>query len=152
MRVKAAPPVIALAGASDVIVGTGLLTAKFTATEVPPPGAGFVTETEKLPTATMSAAVIAAVTCVALTNVVVLALPLKLTVAPLTKPVPLTMRVKAAPPTVVPVGESVVIVGTGLLTAMLMAEDVPPPGAELNTVIGKDPVVAISAAVMAAVN
>jgi hypothetical protein len=45
------------------------------ALEVPPPGVGFTTVMAAVPTAAMSAAVMAAVNCVALTNVVVRALP-----------------------------------------------------------------------------
>jgi hypothetical protein len=66
----------------------------------------------------ISVAVIAAVTCVALTNVVVVAVPLKLTVEPETKFVPLTVSVKAAPPAVALVGESEVIVGEGKSTVV----------------------------------
>jgi hypothetical protein len=62
VRVKAAPPAVALVGENDVIVGTGLLTVKLLVIEVPPPGAGLVTVTPKVPAVAMSAAVIAAVT------------------------------------------------------------------------------------------
>lgn len=44
VKVKAAPPSTALAGESNVRVGTGLgggLTVKVSAAEMPPPGAGF---------------------------------------------------------------------------------------------------------------
>ncbi len=54
----------------------------------------------------------AAVSCVALTKVVVRAFPLKLTVEPLTKFVPFTVKVKAAPPAMALVGEMLVMVGT----------------------------------------
>ena len=63
----------------------------------------------------MSAAVIAAVNCVALTKVVVLAAPLNFTTEVETNPVPFTVRVKAAPPAVALVGEREVAVGAGLL-------------------------------------
>ena len=69
----------ALFGESDVIAGTGLFTVNGEVADVPPPGAGLVTVTLNVPAAAMSAAVIAAVTCVALTNVVVFAVPLKFT-------------------------------------------------------------------------
>ena len=91
------------------------MTANVELPDVPPPGAGLVTVTGKLPTAAMSAGVTAAVSCVALTNVVALAAPLKFTTELETKPVPFTVNVKAAPPTVALVGESVVITGDGLL-------------------------------------
>jgi len=83
--------------------------------DVPPPGAGFVTVTLKVPAVPISEARIAAVTCVPLTTVVVREFPLKFTTAPLTKPVPFTVSVNAAPPAAAVLGESVVIVGAGLL-------------------------------------
>ena len=98
-----------------MIVGTGLFTVNGEFPEVPPPGAGFVTVTLNVPAAAMSGAVIAAVTCVALTNVVVLDAPLKFTTEPETKPVPFTVKVNAAPPAVALVGESDVIVGSGVV-------------------------------------
>jgi hypothetical protein len=112
---NAGPPAAALMGESVVMAGAGLLTANGELPDVPPPGAGLVTVTGKLPTAAMSAGVIAAVSCVALTNAVVLAAPLKFTTELETKPVPFTVNVKAAPPTVALAGESVVIAGAGLL-------------------------------------
>lgn len=49
VRVKSVPPCFLLVGLSEVRFGTGLLIAKVTALEVPPPGAGFVTVTEAVP-------------------------------------------------------------------------------------------------------
>jgi hypothetical protein len=138
-------------GESELIVGRGLFTVKFEPAEAPPPGAGFVTTTGKVPAVAISAAVTATVTCVAFTNVVVLAAPPNVALAPLTKFVPLTVSVKAAPPAVALVGESEVIVGAGLLTVKLVAADVPPPGPGFVTVTGNVPAVAISVAVIAAV-
>jgi hypothetical protein len=152
VSVKVAPPFTALAGESDVMVGTGLFTANGELAERPPPGAGFVTVTLNVPAAAMSAAVIDAVTFVALTKVVVLAVPLKFTTEEATKLVPFTVRVKAAPPADALVGESEEIVGTGLLTANAELADTPPPGAGFVTVTLNDPAVAISVAVIAAVN
>ena len=83
--------------------------------DVPPPGAGFVTATFTVPAVAISAAAIAAVTWVALTNVVVLAAPLNFTTAPETKPVPVTVSVKAAPPALALGGTIEISVGTGLL-------------------------------------
>jgi hypothetical protein len=115
--VKAAPPAAAEAGAIEVSVGpeTALIV-NDRVPDVPPPGAGFVTVTLAVPAVAMSAGVIAAVNCVALTNAVVLAAPLNFTTDVDTKPVPFTVRVKAAPPAVALVGEREVSVGTGLLT------------------------------------
>ena len=116
VNVKAAPPTVAEVGAREVRVGaeTGLIV-NDRLPDVPPPGAGFVTVTVAVPAVAISAAVIAAVNCVALTNVVVLAAPLNFTTDVDTKPVPLTVRVKAAPPAVALVGEREVAVGAGLL-------------------------------------
>ena len=61
----------------------------------------------------MSVAGIAAVTCVALTKVVVRVAPFHLTTEPETKLLPLTVRVKAAPPAVALLGTRVVSAGTG---------------------------------------
>lgn len=147
VSVNAAPPAVALDGDSVVIAGTGLFTANGEFPEVPPPGAGSVTVTLNVPAVAMSAAVIDAVTCVALTKVVVFAVPLNFTTAPETKFVPFTVRVNAAPPAVALDGESVVIVGNGLLTVNDWIPDVPPPGAGFVTVAFRIPAVAMSAAV-----
>jgi hypothetical protein len=113
--VKAEPPVAALFGEMEVIDGTGLPTVvKFTVFEVPPPGAGFVTVTATIPAAAMAAAGMVAVNCVELTNVVVRAIPAKLTTETETKFVPLTVSVKPdALPATALVGEIVAIVGVG---------------------------------------
>src|SRR5205823_3111959 len=117
VRVKAAPPTVALEGESDVSIGAGLFTVNVCAAEVPPPGAGVMTVTEAVAVAAMSAAGIAAVSCVALTKVVVRAAPFHCTLAPLTKPLPVSVSVKPAPPTIALAGDSDVSVGAGLFTA-----------------------------------
>ena len=116
VNVNAAPPTVEEAGAIEVSVGaeTGLMV-NDRLPDVPPPGAGLVTVTVAVPAVAISAAVMAAVSCVALTNVVVLAAPLNFTTEVDTKPVPFTVRVKAAPPAVALVGEREVAVGAGLL-------------------------------------
>ena len=116
VNVNAAPPTVEEAGAIEVSAGaeTGLMV-NDRVPDVPPPGAGLVTVTVAVPAVAISAAVMAAVSCVALTNVVVLAAPLNFTTDVDTKPVPLTVSVKAAPPAVALVGESEVSVGAGLL-------------------------------------
>jgi hypothetical protein len=82
IRVKAAPPTVALDGESVVTVGAGLFTVNGELPEVPPPGAGLVTVTLNVPAVAISAAVMDAVSCAALTNVVVVAVPLKFTTDP----------------------------------------------------------------------
>src|SRR5207302_1826184 len=108
VRVKAAPPAVTLVGASDVTVGAGVfagLIGKGKLADVPPPGVGFNTVTCAVPAALISTAVMAACNCVALTYVVVRPAKFQFTIElPLTKPVPFTVRVKAAPPAVALVG------------------------------------------------
>jgi hypothetical protein len=65
------------------------------------------------------------VSLVALTNVVVSAAFPNVTVAPVRKPVPFTVRVKADPPTVAELGLRLVIVGRGLIVNVAPI-DVPP--------------------------
>jgi hypothetical protein len=136
--------------------------------DVPPPGVGFKTVIAAVPELAMSAAVIAAVNCVALTNVVVRALPFHCAVDPLMKLVPVNVSVNAAPPAPVDVGEIDVSVGTGFGAVIVNVStfDVTPDGAPcgrrlfaplkitvgVNTCTEADPAVAISAAVMLAVN
>lgn len=115
VRVKAAP-LVALVGESETSVGNGLFTVNGEFPDAPPPGAGFVTVTLNVPAVAISAAVMDAVTCVELTNVVAAAVPLKFTADVETKFVPFTVSVKVAPPAVAVVGESDVIAGRGLFT------------------------------------
>jgi hypothetical protein len=106
---------------------------KFIALEVPPPGMGFVTVTAGVPTEAMAAAGIAAVNCVELTNVVVRAVPPKVTIEPAMKFVPLIVSVKAAAPTGAVFGEIVAIVGAGGCCGLLSGWLVPPPHPARNT-------------------
>jgi hypothetical protein len=115
ISVNAAESATAPEGEIELSVGTGLLIVNDTAFDTPL-GAGFVTVTVAVPAVAISAAVIAAVNFVVLTNVVVLVAPLNFTTDVDTKPVPFTVRVKAAPPAVALVGEREVSVGAGLLT------------------------------------
>src|SRR6266850_1621815 len=153
VSVNPAPPVVALEGASAVSVGPPELTGKVIVADVPPPGAAVVTVTFAMAAASRSVAGIAAVSWVALAKVVVRAAPFHCTVVePFTNPVPLTVSVKATPPTVALVGTSPVIVGMGLLTGNVSAAEAPPPGVGVNTVTCGVAAVAMSAAVIAAVS
>jgi hypothetical protein len=158
VRVKAGPPAVAELGKMEVRVGTGLLAALMVnvfAEEVPPPGVGLTTVTLAVPADAMSVAGIAAVSCEAETYVVVRANPFHRTDELEIKPVPVTVRVKAGPPAVAELGERVVMVGTGLLAALMvkvLAVDVPPPGVGLKTVTLAVPWLAISEAGIAAVS
>src|SRR2546421_285290 len=122
--------------------------------EVPPPGAGVATVICAVPAPATSAAEMAAVSCVALRNVVVRAAPFQRTVEPLTKPPPFTRRVSvtAAFPADVPVGDSVASAGDGLLTLNVWAAEVPPPGAGVTTVTDAVAAAARSEAGIAAVS
>ena len=120
VRVKAPPPALALAGAIEDRVGTGFcgacaLIVNASAREVPPPGAGVTTLTCALPAAAMSLAVIAAVNCVALTNVVGRFAPFHCTVEEFTKFEPVTDNENPAPPALVFVGAIAAMDGAGLL-------------------------------------
>src|SRR6267143_5615650 len=152
VSVKAGPLTSALLGVRAVSVGAGLFTVNVWAAEVQPPGAGVTTVICGVPAVATSAAAIAAVSWVALTNVVVRPAPFHCTLAPLTKLLPVTVRVKAAPPTVALGGESDVTVGPGLVIVNVCAAEVPPPGAGVTTVTGGVPVAAMSAAGIAAVS
>jgi hypothetical protein len=101
-------------------------TVNATAFDTPPPG--FVTVIAFQPAEATSAAVIDAVNCVALTNVVVRALPLKLTVAPLTKSAPFTVSVNANPPAVPVLGDSEVIANTAVSTVIATEAGLTVPG------------------------
>src|SRR5262249_29283641 len=125
---------------------------KLSAFETPPPGAGFETVTLAVPAVAMSPAEIAAVNCVLLINVVGLSTPFHLTTEALTKSVPVTVRVKAAPPAVPEFGFKLASAGAGLLIVKLATLDVPPPGAGFETVTLAVPALAISPAGICAVN
>ena len=116
---KAVPPAVAVAGAIETRLSAAPLIVKGRAPEMPPPGAGFVTVTLAVPAVAMSAAVIPAVSWVALINVVALAAPLNFTIDVDTNPVPFTVKLNPAPPAVALVGEIEVSVGPGL-TGLLM--------------------------------
>jgi hypothetical protein len=113
-----------------------------------------VTVALTVPAVVMSAAGIVATIWVLVTDEGVIAgLDPKFTVAPVTKPVPARVNVKAAPPAVAEVGA--IEVSVGATTALIVKDrfaDVPPPGVGLVTVTVAVPAVAISAAVIAAVN
>jgi hypothetical protein len=105
--------------AATVSVGVGLETAKSAivsvrAAEVPPPGNGLNTVTKMAPPLVRSPAGTMAVTCVALTIVVVNATPFHSTTVPAKKFVPVSVSVNAAPPAFAVVGESIARTGCGL--------------------------------------
>src|SRR5215813_12332675 len=111
---------------------------------------GFATVTCAVPAAAMSAAAIAAVSCPALTNVVLRALPFHRTLAPLTKFEPVTVSVNPAPPACAELGDREASVGPGAVIVKDRALDTDPPG--LATVTCAAPAAAMSAAASAAVS
>jgi len=113
----AVPAKVSAVGLRDAAGAAGPVMVNVRPLEVPPPGDGLVTVTEGVPELATSVARIAAVSCVALTKVVVLALPLKFTTAPLTKLEPLTVSVKAPEPAAAVDGSSEVTTGTGFAAA-----------------------------------
>lgn len=126
---------VGLAGVTAICAVGTWLTGKLTAFEVPPPGVALITVMLPLPGAAISVCEIVARNCVALTNVVVRLLPFHCTVEPLINPVPFTVSVNCVLVAKTLVGASVVIAGTGLLTASDKAFDSPPPGTGFTAVM-----------------
>jgi hypothetical protein len=97
------------------------VTANVTLDDVPPPGAGVTTVTGTERAVARSAALIAARSWVALTNVVVRAAPFQRTLEDLTKPRPFTDSVRAPLPAVVLAGERLLTTGAGRSWPVLKA-------------------------------
>ena len=87
-----------------------------------------------------------------LTNVVARSLAFHRTTDELMKFVPVAVRVNAAPPTTVLLGDSELSVGLGFgaVIVNVCPLEVPPPGVGLKTVTDAVPAVAMSLAVIAA--
>jgi hypothetical protein len=138
VKANAGPPAALELGFSELTAGTGLfpVKVKFTALEVPPPGAGLVTVTATTP-GKVAAAGMVAVSCLELTTVAVSVTPPKLTIEPATKFVPLIVSVKfAALPAATVDGEIVVIEGTGFCGGGGgVFADTPPPHPARNTAL-----------------
>jgi hypothetical protein len=146
------PPAPMEVGEIDVSVGTGFGGLMVNVSEfdvvpngnpcgaiplAPPTGGfGLNTATDAVPTVAISAAVMAAVNCVALTNVVVRLPPFHCTTAVFSKLLPFTVSVNAAPPANAEFGASEVRTPTGVVTLKNAVFDVPPPGAGLTTITG----------------
>lgn len=148
VSVNAAEPAVVLLGDKDEIEGAGFtaVIVKVCAFDVPPPGAGLTTVTMGVPLVATSEAGTEAVSCEALTYVVVSAVPFQSTVEDATKSLPLTVRVNAVDPAATLDGEIEEIEGTGLTAVIVNDEplEVPPPGVGLTTVIVAVPVVVTS--------
>src|SRR5882672_4353831 len=115
VTVNAAPPAAAVLGDRELSVGLGFgaVIVNVCGLDVPPPGAGVKTVTEAVPAVAMSAAVICAVSCVLLPNVVVRWLPFHCTREEPMKLLPVTVSVKAASPATAVFGARELSVGLG---------------------------------------
>lgn len=111
VSVNAPLPMAMFVGEMLLRTGNGLLTVKFDAFDVPPSGAGFVIVMAFVPAAAMLAAGIAAVSDVALMNVVGCATPSKFRTAPDTKFDPVTVSVNAALPATALAGANALTTG-----------------------------------------
>src|SRR5947208_4637057 len=105
------------------MTGGGGLIVNVTEFDVPPPGAGFTTVTDAVPTVATFAAGTIAVSCVEETNVVVKGEPFQLTVEVETKLVPFTVKVNWPLPAMVDVGLIEVMVGFAASTVLAVAAD-----------------------------
>ena len=133
-----------LLGLSEVIAGPALMV-KDSPAEVTPFS---VTVMVAEPAVATRLAATGAVNCVALTNVVVSAVEFHCTTAPATNPVPLTVSVKLAWPTVALLGLSEVIAGPALMVKVAPVEVTP----FSVTVMVAEPAVATKLAATGAVN
>src|ERR1039458_869341 len=132
VRVKAGPPAVAELGLRLVIVGLGLIV-NVAPDDVPP---DVVTVTLAVPAVAMSLAGTTAVRVVVpLPGMVWSAAPFQFTFAPDTKLVPVTVRLKAAPPAVADLGLRLVIVGAPGLMVKVAAFDVPPVVVTVNLAV-----------------
>jgi len=127
VRVKAAPPAVAVDGEIEVMLGKGFdaLVVNAELADVPPPGAGLNTVTCAVPALAISVTEMAACSCVLLTNVVVRLESFQLTTELLIKPLPFTARVKAAAPAVAAAGDREVTEGAGFVVRTLTVPPVP---------------------------
>ena len=126
VKMKSALPAAIQVGLIEVVVGTGLLIVNVTEFDVPPPGAGFTTVTDAVPTVATFAAGTIAVSWVEETNVVVKGEPFQLTVEAgevETKLVPFTVKVNWPLPAMVDVGLIEVMVGFAASTVLAVAAD-----------------------------
>lgn len=134
VSVKAGPPGTTKEGDREMTLGTGLLMAKEMAFDVPPAGPVLKTLTCAVPAVATSLPGIEACNVVLFAKPVVRSEPFQRTTEPEIKPLPLTVRVKASPPTMLLEGDREVSAGTGLPITRDMGLDTPPPGAGLETV------------------
>jgi len=138
-------PAVVDVGEMEVKVGTGLLIVSVCEFDVPPPGVGLMAVMDAVAPAAMSLAKIVAVSREPDTKVVMRLAPFICTDEFDTKLVPLTVKVKLAPPAVVDVGDMKVVVGTGFetATALLNAEVIPAEVAQIFMLSPKEYCIAV---------
>ena len=119
-------PAVTVAGEMLVIAGTGELMVMLKAKDDVPPGS--VAVICPVPGCIRKLDVSIALTWVELTKVVTSATPLKYTVVPGRKLVPVTIKVIGPLPSITVGGETLVIVGVGGVIARLTALETAPPG------------------------
>ena len=126
---------IAVEEAEMLTVGVEAVTVNVCALDVPPPGAEVTTVIWAVVVAVKrSVERMVAVSSVELPNVVEREVPLKYTVDPLTKFVPVTVMMNCGSPTVLVVGLIEVVVGAGLETLTVAELLAVPPGPEQSRV------------------
>jgi hypothetical protein len=121
VKVNPRPPAVADGGLKLLIVGRGWNENEVPVDVTPP----LLTVIVAVPAEAIRALLTVAVNCVALTNVVVKAVPFHCTTAPEANPLPFTINVNPLPPAVAAFGLRLVIVGGTATT--------PPPLASLRT-------------------
>lgn len=127
-----------------------MLTATFTAGELPPPGVGLTAASDSPPAIAWSAAESVANSFVELTKLVERASPFTCTIVVGTNPVPVTVsRVEPAVPATTVLGETDIVPGVGLFTASDAELDTPPPGPGFTAVMASIPALARSPCVSA---
>ena len=107
--------------------------------DVPPPGVGFVTDTNELPAVTMRVDDTVAVNVLLSTYEVINATPPHFTTDVGINREPVTVNVNVSDPVAIDAGSSDVAIGTGFVTLKFTPEETPPPGAGFETVTAKEP-------------
>jgi hypothetical protein len=135
VRVNVAPPATADVGLKLPIVGGFGLIVNVAAGETP---LGVVTVTLAGPAVAISAEGTAVVSSVGLISVVVSGVVPQITLAPVTKLLPLTVRGKDAPPAVAEPGLRLLIAGTAGVIVNVAAVDVTPPAVTATLAVPAD--------------
>jgi hypothetical protein len=141
MSVTSPSPTVTGDGLKELICGNGFNTLKESDPLVPPPGVGVFTVTGCEPAVASNDALTLAVSCVALTKVVVSAVPSNWMLESATNEEPLRVSASAEEPAMTLAGIRLMAVGAGFNTVN-EAEVVPPPGPGFETTRVSVPAVA----------